>query len=77
MYGKPAMTWFKYQMYLYDSQSTTYLNAMLWVVTELALWVIRLPPPPAYRQPSPPLYGSITFTHLEEKSSIVELPYLY
>jgi hypothetical protein len=29
MYGKPAMTWFKYQMYLYGSQATTYLNAIL------------------------------------------------
>jgi hypothetical protein len=29
MYGKPVMIWFKYQMYLYGSQYTTYLNAML------------------------------------------------
>ncbi len=35
--------------------------------------MIRLPPTllQEYRQPSPPLYGSITFTHLEENSGMV------
>jgi hypothetical protein len=37
MYGKPAMTYFKYQVYLYGSEATTYLKAILWVVTEPAL----------------------------------------
>ncbi len=47
-----------------------------WVVPEPALWVIRLPPPPTTGSPPPTLYGSITFTHLEENSSMVKLPYL-
>ena len=76
MYGKPAMTCFKYQVYLYGSEAITYLSAILWVVTEPALWAIRLPPPPHYRQSSPPVYDSITFTHLKENFSMVKLPYL-
>ncbi len=76
MYGKPAMTCLKYQVYLYGSEAITYLSAILWVVTEPTLWVIRLPPTPQYRQPSPPVYGSITFTHLKENFSMVKLPYL-
>ncbi len=77
------MTCYKYQVYLYGSEAITYLNAILQVIIEPALWVIRLPlpppPPPSqhYRQPSLPLYGSITFTHWEENSSLVKLPYLY
>ncbi len=66
MYGKPAMISFKYQMYLYGSEAVTYLNALLWVATEPAVSVIWLPPP-SHNQPSLPLYGSITFTHLEGK----------
>ncbi len=46
MYGKPAMTCFKYQVYLYGSEVITYLSAIFWVVTEPELWVIRLPPTP-------------------------------
>ncbi len=61
MHGKPAMTCFKYQVYLYGSEAITYLNTILWVVTEPALWH---------------LYGSITFTHFEENSSKVKLSYL-
>jgi hypothetical protein len=34
MYGKLAMTCFKYQVYLYGSEAITYLNAFLWVATE-------------------------------------------
>ncbi len=70
---KPAMTCLKYQVYLYSSEDITYLNAILWVVTEPALWDSRLPPCPTYitgRFPPPPFYGSITFTHL------VKTPYL-
>ncbi len=77
MYGKIAITCFKYQVYLYDSEAITYLNAFLWVVTEPALWVIRLPPSPTTGSPPPSLYGSITITHLEENSSMVKLPYLF
>jgi hypothetical protein len=29
MYGKPAMTYFKYQVSLYDSEAITYLTAIL------------------------------------------------
>ncbi len=29
MYGKPAMTCFKYQLYQYDSEAITYLKAIL------------------------------------------------
>jgi hypothetical protein len=29
MYGIPAMTCFKYQVYLYGSEAITYLNAIL------------------------------------------------
>jgi hypothetical protein len=38
MYGKLAMTCFTYQVYLYGSKAMTYLNAILWVVTEPALY---------------------------------------
>jgi hypothetical protein len=31
MYGKLAITCFKYQVYLYSSEAITYLNAFLWV----------------------------------------------
>jgi hypothetical protein len=37
MYGKLAITCFKYQVYLYGSEAITYLNAFLCVVTEPAL----------------------------------------
>ncbi len=46
MYCKPAMTCFKYQVYLYGLEAITYLSAILWVVTEPLLRVIRLPPTP-------------------------------
>ncbi len=76
MYGKSAITYFKYQVYLYGLEAITYLSAILWVVTEPALWVIGLPPTPHYRQPFLPMYGGITFTHLKENFSMVKLPYL-
>ncbi len=77
MHGKPAMTCFKYQMYLYGSGALTYLNAILWGVTDLQLWVIRLPPHPTTGSPPPPpQYESITFTQLKENFSMVKLPML-
>ncbi len=75
-YGNLAMTCLKYQVYLYGSEAITNLNDFLWVVTEPALWVIKLPPTPTTGSPPPSLYGGITFTHLEENSSMVKLPYL-
>jgi hypothetical protein len=33
-------------------------------------------PTPHYRQPCPSLYGSITFAHLEENSTMVKLSYM-
>jgi hypothetical protein len=53
MYGKLAITCFKYQVYLYSSEAISYLNAFLWVGTEPTLWVIRLPPPPTTGSPPP------------------------
>jgi hypothetical protein len=53
MYGKLAITCFKYQVYLYSSEAISYLNAFLCVGTEPAPGVIRLPPPPTTG--SPPL----------------------
>jgi hypothetical protein len=37
MYGKLAMTCFKYQVYLYGSEAITYLIAFIWVITDIAL----------------------------------------
>ncbi len=62
--------WHTCQAFLYVSEAIIYLKAILWVVTEPALLVIRLPP-----SLPPSLYGSITFTHLEENYNIVKLPY--
>ncbi len=53
MYGKLAITCFKYQVYLYGSEAITYLNAFLWVVKDPVLWVIRLPPLPTTGSPPP------------------------
>ncbi len=77
MYGNLDMTCFKCQVCQYGSEAITYLNAFLWVVTEPALRVIRLPPhpPPPAGSPPPSLYGSITFTQLGENSSMVKLSY--
>ncbi len=73
MYGKLAITCFKFQVYLYGSEAITYLSAILWVVTEPALRVIRLSPAPNTGSRPPFLYGSMTFTHLEDNSSMVKL----
>ncbi len=64
MYGKPTMTFFKYQVYLYGSKTITYLNAILGVVTELALWVIKLLSPPTRSTPSQCMAA---FLHLDGK----------
>ncbi len=37
MNGKPAMTCFEYQVYLYGSKAIMYLNALLSVVTSPAI----------------------------------------
>ena len=42
MYGKPAMTCFKYQVYLYGSEAITYLSAVLWVVNPNSLWWVHM-----------------------------------
>ncbi len=76
MYGNLAMTCFPYQVFMYGSEAITYLNAFLWVVTETAIWVIRLSPPHTTGSPPPSLYVSITFTHFEEDYGMVKLPYL-
>jgi hypothetical protein len=73
MYGKPAMTCFKCQVYFYGSEAITYLIAILWLVQEPVLQVIIGTPTPTIGSP-PPLYGSITFTHLEQNFSLVKLP---
>jgi hypothetical protein len=77
MYGNLDMTCFKCRVCQYGSEAITYLNAFLWVVTEPALRVIRLPPPPSAGSPPPSLYGSITFTQLGENSITVKLSHLY
>jgi hypothetical protein len=59
---------------MYDSGAVTYLNATLCVVIEPALSNKAAPPPFTAGSPPPP-YGSITFTHLEENSRMVKLPY--
>jgi hypothetical protein len=66
MYGKQAITWFIYRVFLYGSETITYLNAILYVITEPAVWVITLLPPPNTGSPPPTLYGTITFTHIRE-----------
>ncbi len=73
------MTYFKDKVYLYGSEAITYLNDILSVGTEPAPWV-NCPPPPL-QPPSthlhPSLYGSITFTYLEENSSMAKVPYRF
>jgi hypothetical protein len=69
------MTCFKYQVCLYGTEAIPYLNAFLWVTTGPSQYVIRLLPTPTSGS-IPSLYGSIAFTHLEENSSMVKLPFL-
>ncbi len=77
MYGKPAMTCFKYQVYLYGSEAITYLIAYFeWLQSQHYESSDCPPPPPTTGSPPPPVYGSIIFTHLKENFSMVKLPYL-
>jgi hypothetical protein len=74
MANLPCMTCFKYHVYLYGSEAITYFNAILRVAAEPAAQHYQTPPPPPHdRQPSPSLYGSITFIHLEENSRMCKL----
>jgi hypothetical protein len=71
MYGTPTMTCFKYQVRLYGSETITYLSGY-----KASTMSHLTDPTPHYRHPSPPVYGSIAFTHLKEKFGMVKLPYL-
>ncbi len=53
MYGKLAMTCYKYKVYLYGSEAITFLNAFLGVVIGPALVSHQTAHTPHYRQPSP------------------------
>jgi hypothetical protein len=44
MYGKPATTCFKYQVYLYASEAITYLNAILEWFQSTMSYQIASPP---------------------------------
>ncbi len=52
MYIHLASTCFKYQVYKYGSEAITYLNDILWLVTEPAQGHQTAPTPP-YRLSSP------------------------
>ncbi len=78
MYGKLAMTCFKYQVYLRchhilecfplgDNRAKTMGHHT--APTGSGGWL-----PPTTGSPPPSLYGSITSTYLEENSSMVKLP---
>jgi hypothetical protein len=69
MYGKPAMTCSKYQVYLYGSH--------IWMLSLLFFEGLQSrhsessdSPHPSLLAAIPLLYGSITFIHLKENSSI-------
>jgi hypothetical protein len=73
MYGKTAMTCFKYQVYLYGSEAITYLNAYFEWLQNQHYESSDFPHSTLqahYKQPSPPLYGSRNFTHLPYALSI-------
>jgi hypothetical protein len=53
MYGKPAITCFKYQVYLYGSEAITYLSAILWVVQSQHYESSDCLPPPTTGSPPP------------------------
>jgi hypothetical protein len=78
MYGKPAMTCFKYQVYLYGSEAITYLSVTVYFerLQSQHYESSDCPHPPLQAALPPPVYGSITFTHLEENFSMVKLPNL-
>jgi hypothetical protein len=78
MYGKPAMTYFNIRWTcMVQKPSHIWMLYFKWLHSLLygsSDWT-HLPPPPHYRQTSPP-HGSITFTHLEENFSMANSPYL-
>ncbi len=67
MYGKPAITCFKYQVVLLHTLGGNRASSMSH----------HTAPPPTTGSPPPTLYGSTTFTHLKENSCMVKLPYLF
>jgi|688.fasta_scaffold2831587_1 hypothetical protein len=71
MYGKLAMTCFKYQVYLYGSEVITYLHAGPLGGNSASTVSHQTANPPTTGRPLPSLYGSITFTHLEANSCMV------
>ncbi len=77
MNGKPAITWFKYQVFLYGSEAITYLKLYFEWLQSQQYESSHCRPPPTTGSPSPTLYGSITFTDLKETSCMVKLPYLF
>ncbi len=72
MYSKPAMTCFKYQVYLYGSEAMCYTMSGYRASTMSH----QTAPHPPLQAALPPVHGSITFTHLKENFSMVKLPYL-
>ncbi len=67
MYGKPAMTCFEYQVYLYCSEAFTYL--LHFELLQSQHHNLSSSPTPHYRQPSP-LCGSITTQSTVEYSNV-------
>ncbi len=65
--------WYKYQVYLYGSEAITCLTAIRWIVTDSALWVIRLPPPPSKSRPPPFVWQQNLHPYWRV---MVKLPYL-
>jgi hypothetical protein len=56
MYGKPAITYFKYQvLYLYGSDAITYLNGTLRGYRAITM-SHQTAPTPQNRQPFPPVW---------------------
>ncbi len=76
MYGKSAITCFKYQVVLYGLKAITYLNTLSGYRAS-CMSHHTAPTPPTTGSPPPTLYGSITFTHLKDNSCMVKLPYLF
>jgi hypothetical protein len=68
MYGKPAITCFKYQVFLYGSEAINIFECYTLSGYRASSMSHHTAPTLHYRQLSPTLYGSITFTHLIENS---------
>ncbi len=74
MHGKPAMLFFQYQAYLYVKRPSNVWNLnFLWLKSHyhVKCYTRQTSPAPHCRQPSPILYGSITYLHLLEENSIM------